>query len=237
MQQHEVTVEAQKDEALQHHSADSHRRPTVMVADDHGLIAEAVSQLLATRYDVICICSSGRRLLVEAAIHKPDLIVLDIGMPELNGIEAARQLARLVPDTRIVFLSQQSDLAYLHAAFATGALGYVSKQASSRQLLTAVDAALANETYISPELRQSLPHGFPERMHLHNALFGGELTQRQREVLQLVAEGKTVKEISSALNISPKTVEFHKRALMNQTGLRTTAELTRYALSHGIVAA
>ena len=216
---------------------DSHHRATVMVADDHGLIAEAVSQLLATRYNVISICSSGRRVLVEAAIHKPDLIVLDIGMPELNGIEAARQLARLVPDTRVVFLSQQSDLAYLHAAFAAGAMGYVSKQASSRQLLTAVDAALSNETYISPELRNALPLGFPESMHLQSAVLGGELTQRQREVLQLVAEGKTVKEISSSLNISPKTVEFHKRALMNQTGLRTTAELTRYALSHGIVAA
>jgi DNA-binding NarL/FixJ family response regulator len=167
---------------------------------------------------------------------RPDVVVLDIGMPEMNGIEAAQRVNKLLPDCKIVFVTQQLDPAYVYAAFKAGARAYVAKQSASNELVEAIHRALRNHYYVSslvgPKAAEFAAHD-PGRNP--SELFGGTLTQRQREVLQLVAEGKSTKEISTALHISNKTVEFHRNSLMDELGVRTTAELTRYALSHGIV--
>ena len=203
----------------------------VLIADDHALVAEGLSRLLQTEYEVVGIAVNGRALVADAARLRPDLAVLDIGMPELNGIEAARQINRIDANMRMVFVTQQVDLEYLRAALRTGALGYVAKQSASQELLTAMRMALLGRRYITPLLADAYQRSSgPGSSHADEVL-----TPRQREVLQMVAEGRTVKEISANLQISPKTVEFHKHALMNELGLRTTAELTRYALSQRIV--
>ena len=206
-----------------------------MIADDHALVAEGLKSLLLERPDVVGISPNGRRLLVDATILKPDVVVLDVGMPELNGIDAAVQLCKLLPSIRIVFVTQQIDVQYLRAAFRAGAIGYVSKQTATQELMIAIERALLGQIYVTPLLKDSIPNVSLEELRQPTDVFAKELTPRQHEVLQLVAEGKTIKEISAALRISPKTVEFHKNALMNEIGLRTTADLTRYAISRGIV--
>ena len=210
-------------------------KPRVLIADDHALVAEGLRSLLAERYEVVGISTNGRRLLVDAAICKPDVVVLDIGMPELNGIDAAHQLGKLVPQAKLVFVTQQIDVQYLRAAFRAGGVGYVAKQSATQELLTAIERALTGKIYVTPLLKDAFPDLSLRDLRQSSDVFAKDLTPRQREVLQLVAEGKTIKEISAALAISPKTVEFHKNALMNEIGLRTTAELTRYAISRGII--
>jgi DNA-binding NarL/FixJ family response regulator len=210
-------------------------KPRVLIADDHALVAEGLSSLLAEKYQIVGISPNGRRLLVDAAELKPDVIVLDIGMPELNGIEAAVQLGKTLPTAKLVFVTQRVDVQYLRAAFRAGGAAYVAKQSATQELLTAMERALAGEVYVTPLLKDALPNISLEALRQTTDVFARELTPRQREVLQLVAEGKTIKEISAALKISPKTVEFHKNALMNEIGLRTTADLTRYAISRGVI--
>lgn len=207
----------------------------ILIADDHALVAEGLKSLLLQRYDVVGISPNGRRLLVDASMLKPDVVVLDVGMPELNGIDAAVQLCKLLPSIKIVFVTQQIDVQYLRAAFRAGAVGYVSKQTATQELMIAIEGALVGQIYVTPLLKNAIPNISLKELRQPTDVFAKELTSRQREVLQLVAEGKTIKEISVALRISPKTVEFHKNALMNEIGLRTTADLTRYAISRGIV--
>jgi len=197
---------------------------------------DGLRSLLAGEFDIVGTASDGRTLLAEAERLKPDLIVLDVAMPEMNGIEAARRLGRMLPSAKLVFITQQLDPAYLHAAFAAGAMAYVAKQSAATELVDAIHLALNNRYYVTPlagpEAARSAslnPRRNPAEM------FGANLTPRQREVLQMVAEGKSTKEISAALGISTKTVEFHRNSLMDELGVRTTAELTRYAISRGIV--
>jgi len=204
----------------------------LLLADDHAMMLEGLSRLLADEFDVVGTAVNGRALLAEAQRLRPDVVVLDVAMPELNGIEAARRLAKILPSTKVVFITQQLDPAYLHAAFSAGAKGYVSKQSATTELVHAIRLALKDTYYVTPLVAQD-----PRFSGSANpvAMFGAELTPRQREVLQLVAEGKSTKEISALLNISTKTVEFHRNSLMDELGVRTTAELTRYALSRGII--
>jgi DNA-binding NarL/FixJ family response regulator len=158
-------------------------------------------------------------------------------MPELNGIEACRQLQAMGCTAKVVFITQQLDSVYVRAAFDAGAMAYVAKQSASAELLEAVRLALLGRYYVTPLVAPRTDIGPAPRVLSSNSveMFGARLTGRQREVLQLVAEGKTTKEIASTLNISGKTVEFHRGSVMDQLGLRTTAELTRYALIHGII--
>lgn len=207
----------------------------VLIADDHALVAEGLKSLLADEYEIVGISPDGRCLVRDAGLLRPDVIVLDIGMPELNGVEAALQLGKLVPKAKLVFVTQQIDVQYLRAAFRAGGVAYVAKQSATEELLTAIRQALAGMVYVTPLLKDALPNVSLREIRQGSDIFAKELTPRQREVLQLVAEGKTVKEISAALHISPKTVEFHKNAIMNEIGLRTTADLTRYAVSRGLV--
>jgi DNA-binding NarL/FixJ family response regulator len=211
-------------------------RKRLLLADDHGLMLEGLTRLLAGEFEIVGTVVDGRSLVVEAERLRPDVVVLDIGMPELNGIEAARRLNKSLPGSKIVFVTQQLDPAYVHAAFTAGAKAYVAKQSASTELVEAIHRALRNLYYVTPlvgEKAAELAALDPSRNP--SELFGSTLTPRQREVLQLVAEGKTTREISVALHISPKTVEFHRNSLMDELGVRTTAELTRYAVSRGIV--
>ena len=210
-------------------------RPRVVIADDHHILVEGVRRLLDGDYDVVGTAGDGRELVRIATDAYPDLVVLDVGMPMLNGIEACRQIRDAVPSAKIVFLTQQADKAYVHEAFRSGASGYVLKQSAATELLQGVREVLAGRYYVSPSITSEEAKARFDPHRNPSELFGGVLTARQREVLQLVAEGKAAKEIANAMGISVKTVEFHKSAVMDQLGLRTTAELTRYAIEHGIV--
>jgi DNA-binding NarL/FixJ family response regulator len=207
-----------------------------LLADDHPLILEGLIGILRAEFNIVGVTMDGRTLVRQAEELKPDLVVLDISMPELNGIEAARRINKSLPMTKLVFVTQHIDPVYIQAAFESGASGYVSKQSASRELLEAVRMAFSNRYYVTPmATSQDGAHSRGELTTNPSEMFGVRLTPRQRDVLQLVAEGKSSKEISSALRISVKTVEFHRNGLMNELGLRSIAELTQYALRHGIV--
>jgi DNA-binding NarL/FixJ family response regulator len=211
-------------------------RKRVLLGDDHALLLEGLARLLETEFDVVGTALNGRDLVEMAERLHPDIVVLDVGMPELNGIEAARQLVKLLPSAKIIFITQQLAPAYLQAAFSLGAMGYVAKQSAASELIKAIQMAIRGRYYVTPLVG-------PEASEFNNLnsernpveMFGVRLTPRQREVLQLVAEGKSTKEISSVLRISQKTVEFHRNCIMDELGVRTIAELTRYAVSQGIV--
>lgn len=211
-------------------------RKRLLLADDHVLMLEGLTRLLANEFEIVGSARDGRSLLAEAERLKPDVIVLDIAMPEMNGIEAARRLNKMLPSAKLVFVTQRIEPAFMHAAFAAGGMGYVAKQSAATELLTAIQNALRDQYYVTPlagseavQFTALHPKTNPTEM------FGAALTPRQREVLQLVAEGKSSKEIAAALNISVKTVEFHRNSLMDELGLHSIAELTRYAMTSGIV--
>ena len=209
---------------------------TILIADDHTLMLEGLTRLLSSEFEVVGTAPNGRIVLDEAQRLKPDVVVLDVGMPELNGIEAARRLTKLLPSAKIVFVTQQLAPAYLHAAFAAGAKAYVAKQSATSELIAAIQLALEDRYYVTPHAGAEVAQ-FANMNSKQNPaeMFGTKLTPRQREVLQLVAEGKSTKQIATALGISAKTVEFHRNSLMDELGLRTIAELTRFAVSQGIV--
>ena len=209
----------------------------VLLADDHTLMLEGLIGILKQDFEIVGTAENGRVLVEKAVLLKPDLVLLDVSMPELNGIEAARRIVKLLPTCRMVFVTQQLRPEYVRAGLEAGAMAYVAKQSAGSELREAVRLALAGRYYVTSLVASKEPTATPVRGWKTNpaSLFGASLTARQREVLQLVAEGKTAKEISTSLNISAKTVEFHRNALMNVLGVRTTAELTRYAITQGIV--
>lgn len=207
--------------------------PTLVVGDDHTLFLDALCRLLADQYDLVGTAGNGRDLITLVEQRTPHLVLLDISMPVLNGIEAMRQLKKSTPDTEFVVVTQQTSREYVAAAFQAGAKGYVLKSSASAELSTAMHLALTGEYYVTPLVSVDLATLLDPRQS-PGKLFEVNLTSRKREVLQLVAEGKSVKEIAYILSISSKTVEFHKATIMDQLGLRTTAELTRYAIEKGI---
>jgi DNA-binding NarL/FixJ family response regulator len=208
-------------------------RSRLLLADDHQLFAEGVRKLLEPEFELIETVADGRAAIEAYQRLKPDAVLLDIGLPLLNGIETARQIKSIAPGARILFVTMHGDRTYVEEAFRAGGLGYVLKHGAARDLVEAIQAVLRNRYYVSPPIAERLgppPYGGSKSQLAQT----GVLTARQREVLQLVAEGKTMKEIASILRISVRTVEFHKNSIMRELGFRTTAELTRYALSHGI---
>lgn len=209
-------------------------KPRVLLADDHTLVLDGYRKLLEGSCDIVGAAEDGRTLLKMAHQFQPDIVTLDISMPHLNGIDAARKLYKDLPDTRIIFVTMHADQAYVTEAFKAGAKGYLLKRSAGSELVQAIQAVMSGHNYITPLIAKGLVHaavtGRKPSLKLSDSL-----TPRQREVLQLVAEGNTVKEIAAALDISPKTVEFHKTQLMDQLDLHTTAELTRYALTHGLI--
>lgn len=206
---------------------------SVLIADDHPLLAEGIASILRREFNVIGSCSNGRDLVAEAERLRPDLITLDIGMPGLNGIEAAKQLKSASPSSRLVCVTQQNDMEYLLAALRAGVGGFVSKHEILGELANALRVVANGRIYITPSLRDAYYKLASENSgKLREG--GSPLTPRQREVLQLVAEGKSSKEIASALDISVKTVEFHRGSIAEVLGIHSIADLTRYAVRHGI---
>lgn len=203
-----------------------------MLADDHPIVAEGLRALLSSRGDVIATVEDGRALLEAARSLEPDIVVADITMPVLNGIEVAARLHQDKPGIRVVILTMHRELGYVRRALDVGAAGYVLKASAPDQLLAAVDAALAGETYVSPELEYDLPESPRSRPQPDDP--AASLTPRQREILQLLAGGKTAKEIGAILGISARTVESHKYELMQSLGLERTAELVQFAVRHGL---
>lgn len=208
------------------------RRPRILIADDHQLVVEGLRKLLEDEFEVVGTVDNGHALLTAAGRLKPDVILADVSMPLLNGIDACARLRGLVPSSRVVVLTMHADRSYAAEAFKAGAAGYVLKRSATSELVRAIHTVLRGQRYVARALPASILAG----ARLAGEARPGHLTARQREVLQLVAEGRGAKQIAALLRISVKTVEFHKARLMDQLDLRSTAELTRYAVQHGIVA-
>ena len=209
------------------------KKPRILLADDHSLVLEGFRRILEDQCDVVGTAEDGRALLEAASRLKPNVVLLDISMPLLNGIDATRHLKKVSPDVKVIFVTMHADPAYLNEAFKAGASGYLLKRSAGTELIQAIQSVLGGNYYVTPLLTKGLVNSVISEAHLPPTR-QSILTPRQREVLQLVAEGKAVKEIAQLLNISPKTVEFHKAQIMEQLDLRTTAELTKYAMAHGI---
>ena len=210
-------------------------RPRVLLADDHRMVAEGVKRLLEEEFELVAVVEDGRQLVETARRLRPDVIVADITMPHLNGIDALVQLKRDNPDVRVVFLTMHKDAAYARRALEAGARGYVLKHSAQAELFLAVHAALDGKTFISPTLAGEVFHDLkvsPTRPSDPVAA----LTPRQREILQLFAEGCSTKDIASKLDISPRTVEYHKYQMMDSLKLEASAELIHFAIKNGIVA-
>jgi len=207
-------------------------RARILLADDHLLTLEGIRAILEPHHEIVGAVADGRAAVDEAVRLRPDLAVLDITMPLLNGIDAARQIRKRLPGTKILFVTMHVNPAYLEAAMATGAAGYVLKSAAREELLKAVAVVLAGRRYITPSLALDSADIAPSSASPSS---NRRLSNRQREILQLVAEGKAAKEIAHILQISVKTVAFHRDNIKRKLGIRTVAELTRYALEQGLV--
>ena len=208
-------------------------RPRVLLADDHMLVIDGLRRILEPECEVVGVVEDGRSLLAAAERLQPDIILLDISMPLLNGVEAARKLRKTVPAAKLIFVTMHADATYVDGAFRAGASGYVLKRCASMELVSAIQEVLKGHTYITPLVRRDILGDAPGSP-LWPGEASGELTERQREIVQLVAEGHPVKDIARILNISAKTVAFHKANVMQRLGLHSTAELTKYALEHGL---
>jgi len=208
-------------------------KPRVLLADDHALVLEGFKKLLEEHCQVVGSVEDGRALLDAAKRLQPDIVVLDISMPKLNGLDAARRLQKMVPRPRVIFVTVHADQDYITQAFKAGASAYLLKRSAGSELLQAIDAVMNDNFYVTSLIAKDLVQA---AIADTASGAGGQdrLPMRQREILQLVAEGLTLKEIASTLGLSPKTVEYHKSKLMEQLGLHTTAELTKYALAHGL---
>ena len=211
-------------------------RSRILIADDHNLIAELCKGLLETEFDVVGTVSDGRALVRSAVILKPDVIVLDIAMPILNGLDAGRQVKDFLPNVKLVYLTMNSDMEVTAEAFRRGASGYLLKTCAAAEMVTAVRAVLRGKTYISSVLSQDTVN-FLRRQEKDLVEEDDRLTERQREVLQLLAEGKVMKEVGSILNMTTRTVAYHKYRMMEVLGAKSNAELVKYAVRNHMVAA
>lgn len=212
----------------------ANRKPKIILADDHRIILDGLRGLLSADFELAGTASNGMELLELARAARPDVIVADVSMPLLNGIEAARTLREEGISARIVFLTMHPDVTYLSRALEVGAAGYVLKHSASEELVTAIRAALRGERFISPQLRHASVNELLDETR-RQGKHGIELSPRQREVLQLLAEGKSAKEIGAILGISARTVETHKYKMMDDLGLKTSAQLVQHAIRHGLV--
>jgi DNA-binding NarL/FixJ family response regulator len=210
-------------------------KPRVLLADDHTLMLGGLTKLLEPWCEIVGSVTDGRALVEAAAHSRPDLAVVDISMPLLNGIEAAQRVKEVSPETKVIFVSMHDATAYVQAAFKAGASGYLLKRSATDELEQAIRTVLAGNYYVTPLLTKGVVDIMVGSSTTRTSL--DDLSSRQREVLQLVAEGHTVKEIATQLGISVRTVEFHKGRIMEQLDIHSTAELVKYALTHGLIVA
>lgn len=211
-------------------------RPKIIVADDHTLIAEACKKLLDAEYNVVATVGDGRALVRSAAILRPQVVIIDISMPLLNGLDAGLQIKRLLPSVKLVFLTMNQDADLAAEAFRYGASAYLLKTCAASELTTAVREVLKGKSYLSPAIAKDTVD-FLLKRHEEALQQADELTERQREVLQLLAEGKSMKEVASVLNLTTRTVAFHKYRIMEALHAHSNAELVRYAIKKHVLAA
>jgi len=208
-------------------------RARLLIADDHTLLAEACKSLLEPEFEVVGIADNGRTLLRLACDLKPEVVVLDIAMPQLNGLDAGDQIRRLFPATKLVYLTMNMSPEVAAEAFRRGASGYIVKSSAAEELVRAIRRALKSESYLSPLITKETVEFL-----LRSGDSSAEekrITRRQSEVLQLLAEGMSMKEIAGVLNLKPGTVAFHKYRIMESLGLKTNAELLQYAIKHHLI--
>ena len=210
------------------------RKPRVVLADDHAMFAEALGRVVESECEVVATVGDGRALVAAAEEHRPDLIVTDVSMPLLNGVEATRQITKADPHVKVIVLTMHRSPEFATQAFEAGASGYLLKHSASDELLQAIREVQKGHHYVTPLIAKEFTRAMMERRDQsdHPAK---ALTNREREVLQLLAEGKTMKEAAAILGVSTKTIEFHKYNVTRKLDVRTTAELTRYAIKHGLV--
>ena len=206
-------------------------RSRVLIADDHSVVAEGLHSLLEKKYEVVGIVPHGRELLVQASKLKPDVIVLDIGMPLLNGLDAAERLNSSLPQTKFVFLTMKDDPNLAAAALKLGAVAYVLKQTAASELLKAVSEVLQGRSYVTAKLRADNWEVSETRARQ----FSKKLTRRQQEVVQLLAEGRPMKEVADIVKISEKTVMFHKYHIMHSFNLKSNADVVLFALKRHLI--
>jgi len=206
----------------------------VLLGDDHALILDGLRTALQAHHEIVGLAQDGRALVQAAERLKPDLVIVDISMPLLNGFEAAKQIKKSLPHTKVIFLSQHLNPAYLKQALRLGASGYVLKAGATEELQQAIEAVLRGKTYITPAFGEDVI----ARLWNREGELSEEseaLTERQREILQLIVEGRGNKEIADILHLSVKTIEFHRARIMAKLGVKTVAELTKAALQQGLI--
>lgn len=206
-------------------------KPQILIADDHPVFAEALSLLLQRCYDVVGIVSDGRALLKEAARLNPDVIVVDIGMPLLNGLDAAQRIRQQAPKVKLVFLTMQDNPNLAAAAMELGSVAFVLKQSASAEVMIAIDHVMNGKSYLTPKLRAEDWVAAKARARQ----FSKDLTPRQRDIVQLWGEGLSLKQIGGLLNLSEKTIEFHKHHVMEVFNLESNSELVLFALKQGLI--
>ncbi|MCC6342780.1 MAG: response regulator transcription factor [Bryobacterales bacterium] len=207
-------------------------RKRILLADDYPVVLEGLRRLLESAFDIAGVVADGRELVKQAVALQPDLIISDISMPLLNGLDAAQQIKKLLPQVKIIFLSMHAEVAFVADAFHSGADGYLIKSSAGEELVSAVTEVLAGNIYVPPAFRDlEVQRPCGKTGHTPRTVPTG----RQQEVLQLLAEGRTIKEIAYILGISPRTVEFHKYRLMEDLNIHTSAELIHYAMNHRII--
>jgi|RhiMetdeSRZDD1v2_1073273.scaffolds.fasta_scaffold25594_6 DNA-binding NarL/FixJ family response regulator len=203
-------------------------RPTLLLADDHAIVMEGLASLLRGEFSLVGAVADGARLIEAARQHRPDIIVTDVAMPGMSGLEALRQLRAEAINAKVVFLTMHADAQLAAEALRAGAAGFVVKHAAGKELVAAIHTVLRGGRYLPAQLASgvltALANGEPQEV--------GSLTPRQRQVVTMIAEGLTMKEVAAALGLSPRTVEAHKYQVMQTLGLQTTADLIRYALEH-----
>ena len=208
-------------------------RPRVLLADDHRMVTEGLKRLLSDDCDLVATVEDGHSLITAAQKLRPDVIVADITMPHLNGIDAIARLKKIDPHVKVVFLTMHRNATYARRALEAGAMGFVLKHSAPEELVLAIQAALKGETFVTSALASEV---LQEIRHKATETRSGQLvTSREREILQLLAEGRSAKEIAEALSISPRTVEFHKYHMMETHGLHSSAELIHFAIKQEIV--
>ena len=207
-------------------------RVKILLADDHTLFCDLLRELLQPEYEVVGIVSDGRALLKAAEALRPDVVLLDIGMPSLNGLDAGRRLKEGDPKVKLIYLTMNNNVEYAREALQAGASAFVLKNSETSHLLEAIRRALRGVSYVAPEIRRAMKEIFirnPKAVERPQ-----HLTDRQKEVLQMLAEGRSLREISTSLQISYRTVRFHKVRIMEELGISKNAELVKYAITHGL---
>lgn len=211
----------------------SSSRTRILLADDHAMVVEGLRALLQNTYEIVGVAADGRAMLEVACKLHPDVIVVDVSMPSLNGLDAAERLKTLLPDVKLVFLTMQDNSNLAAAALRLGAVGYVLKHSAASELMTAISAVLEGKSYVTPKLR-------PENWAVREARaqqYSKELTARQREVLQLLAEGRGMKEIAAILEVSNRTIMYHKYHIMQEFNLKNNADIVLFAIKQHLIPA